>query len=242
MNFVIPMAGRGQRFKETGFKQPKMLIEVHGKTMLEWSVGSLPLSLCSNLIFIALREHNESYNLEKKMKSIFGSRFNTQLILLDRITGGQAQTVLAAKEIIDTRKPLLIFNIDTYFVSSTLEKSLLRNDTDGVLGAFRSTEARFSFASLDKNGYIEKTAEKIAISDYALTGLYHFSNTESFLKVAENRIEKNVTDKGEFYIAPMYNDLIKLGEKFIIDVADEHWILGTPEELHNFETSFSPSC
>ena len=45
MNFVIPMAGRGERFKKAGFSLPKMLIESHGKTLLEWSVDSLPLEL-----------------------------------------------------------------------------------------------------------------------------------------------------------------------------------------------------
>lgn len=45
MNFIIPMAGKGERFKNAGFELPKMLIEAHGKTLLEWSVDSLPLDL-----------------------------------------------------------------------------------------------------------------------------------------------------------------------------------------------------
>jgi len=240
VNFVIPMAGRGDRFIKAGFSIPKMLIEAHGKTMLEWAVDSLPLELCTNLIFIALKEHNDEYNLRGILDSKYGSRFNVRLVTIEQVTRGQAETVLCAEKFLDKAKALVIFNIDTYFVSDTIKNPLLRKDIDGVLGAFRSNESRFSFARLDKDGYVVQTAEKIPISDYALTGLYHFSDSQAFIDVAQNRIRRNKTDKGEFYIAPMYNDLVQLGRKFIIDIAKEHWILGTPEELDHFHISFKP--
>ena len=45
MNFLITMAGEGRRFREAGFTVPKMLIEAKGKTLLEWSIDSLPLKI-----------------------------------------------------------------------------------------------------------------------------------------------------------------------------------------------------
>ena len=41
MNIVITMAGLGERFLKAGYKQPKYEIEVHGKTLFEWSLLSL---------------------------------------------------------------------------------------------------------------------------------------------------------------------------------------------------------
>ena len=35
INIVLPIAGRGSRFTEEGFKLPKPLIQVHGKPMIE---------------------------------------------------------------------------------------------------------------------------------------------------------------------------------------------------------------
>jgi len=238
VNFVIPMAGRGDRFVKAGFNIPKMLIEAHGKTILEWSVDSLPIELCTNLIFIALKEHNDKYDLHRILDLKYGSKTNVRLITIEQVTRGQAETVLCAEKLLNKTKALVIFNIDTYFVSNTIKNSLLREDVNGVLGAFRSSESRFSFARMDESGYVRQTAEKIPISDYALTGLYHFSDSQAFIDVAKKRIRQNKTDKGEFYIAPMYNDLIQLGKKFIIDIANEHWILGTPEELEDFRSSF----
>ena len=51
----------------------------------------------------------------------------------------------------------------------------------------------------------------------------------------EYHIKKNILFKNEFYIAPLYNDLIKIGKKYIIDIANHFIPLGTPEEVARFE-------
>jgi len=235
MNFLITMAGEGRRFHEAGYGLPKMLIEAKGKTLLEWSIDSLPLHLCSRLIFVAQQKHEEEFGLSKKIISIYSRRVkNLQFRLIDKLTRGQSETAFLAKDIVDLSQPLLIFNIDTQFSSSSLKKNLLKTNIDGVLGAFYSKEPRFSFAALNDNGFVTKTAEKEVISSHALTGLYHFTYPRDFFDAAESAFAGNETTKGEFYIAPLYNYLIAKGRKLIVDVADEVNILGTPEELNLF--------
>ena len=41
MTVIITMAGAGSRFKKAGYKVPKYMIEVKGKTLFEWSMDSL---------------------------------------------------------------------------------------------------------------------------------------------------------------------------------------------------------
>lgn len=233
MNFVIPMAGRGERFRKAGFKLPKMLIQAHGKTLLQWSVDSLPLELCTNLIFIGLKEHKEEFMLEDVIRDIYKD-FNPVFVWLDDVTRGQAETVVKAKDFIDMNCDLVIFNIDTMFVSKTLGKKMQDEETGGILGAFHSNEPRFSYAKIGEDGYVLETAEKVVISEYALTGLYHFKKASDFFDIAEQRISQNNLTGGEFYIAPMYNDLIMKGLKLSVDMCSEHWILGTPDELQAF--------
>lgn len=229
------MAGEGRRFREVGYDLPKMLIEAKGKTLLEWSIDSLPLNLCSRLIFVAQQKHEDEFQLSKRIISIYGSQVKSlHFKFIDKLTRGQSETACLAKHLIDLSQPLLIFNIDTQFSSSSLEKNLLRKNTDGVLGAFYSEEPRFSFAALNNEGFVTKTAEKEVISSNALTGLYHFTFPEDFFEAAESAFSKNETTKGEFYIAPLYNHLINKGRKLIVDMADEVNILGTPEELELF--------
>ena len=235
MNFLITMAGEGRRFREAGYELPKMLIEAKGKTLLEWSIDSLPLNLCSRLIFVGQQKHEDEFQLSEKIKSIYSNRVSSlHFKFTDKITRGQSETACLAKHLIDLSQPLLVFNIDTQFSSSSLENNLLKKNIDGVLGAFYSQEPRFSFAALNEEGFVTKTAEKEVISSNALTGLYHFTYPEDFFEAAELAFSKNETIKGEFYIAPLYNYLIKKGRKLIIDVADEVNILGTPDELEIF--------
>jgi capsule biosynthesis phosphatase len=68
INIVIPMAGRGQRFVDAGYKEPKPLIKINGKYMFELAVESFNTLLNKKevqLIFIILKEHSESFDLKK---------------------------------------------------------------------------------------------------------------------------------------------------------------------------------
>ena len=58
INVVIPMAGRGQRFVESGYDKPKPMIDVVGVPMIKRVIDSLTskYSQC-NFIFISLKEH-----------------------------------------------------------------------------------------------------------------------------------------------------------------------------------------
>ena len=235
MNFVIPMAGRGQRFVDAGYDKPKMLIEAHGKTLLEWSVDSLPLDLSSKLVFILLEEHEREHQLIDFIRSKY-QQYNLDFVSLDDVTRGQAETVVMAKDRLDINQDLVIFNIDTYFKSSSLAVSLRNDHVDGVLGTFHdpSDSSRFSYAKTDANGIITQVEEKIHISDNALTGMYHFKRCEDFIDLATSIIDRGETTKGEYYIAPMYNHLIEQGHKFRLDVCENHAILGTPDEFNEF--------
>ncbi len=235
MNFVIPMAGRGQRFVDAGYELPKMLIEAKGKTLLEWSVDSLPLELATRLIFVSLKEHEEQFNLSHVILEKYNAH-NPTIVVLDEVTRGQAETVMMAKEHLNPEADLVVFNIDTYFSSSSLARNLENNTIDGVLGTFPdpTDSSRFSYAKTNEEGIIIEVQEKVHISDNALTGLYHFKRCADFVELAEDIIQKGETTKGEFYIAPMYNRLIEKGHRFILDECENHAILGTPDELNNF--------
>ncbi len=240
MNFAIPMAGYGQRFVDAAYTTPKPLLEAHGKTLLEWSVDSLPLEICSSLVFVGLEAHNSGGRLEGFLKDRYGNE-RTHCVWLPSTTRGQAETVLLGSRFYDAALPLVIFNIDTIFVSRTLVSSMRAPGVSGVLGAFRSDATRFSYARLDEEGRIAEVREKSVISPHALTGLYHFESTEVFSDLASDAIERGRTEKGEFYVAPLYNTLIESGAELRLDVAEAAWIVGTPEEYELFRVAPLPA-
>jgi dTDP-glucose pyrophosphorylase len=237
MIYVVPMAGSGKRFVDAGYRVPKMLLEAHDKTLLQWSVDSLPLDLAHRLVFVGLKEHEAKFGLRSRICALYEKQCDLAFVDLDAVTGGQAETVLAAENWIEPDLALVIFNIDTMFRSSTLRQQLGRQDVDGVLGSFRSVEARFSFAKLDSEGFVTRVVEKEPISDSALTGLYHFRRASDFLEAARSAVRNDRRVKGEFYVAPLYNEMLSRGARLVLDHVSEHHILGTPEEYAAFRAA-----
>jgi len=244
--FVIPMAGKSSRFLQAGYSVPKYMIEVKGKSLFEYSIESLPLEIADLVILILLKEHIEQYDAKKfvldklykiaKLKNLNLLK-SVEFVIIDKPTRGQAETVLKAKEFFNPTDNLSIYNIDTYFKSYSLKCELLDMEYDGIIGGFflDTKDNKWSFAKVGYNMIVKEVAEKVQISNIALTGFYNFTQAKYFVEVAEEYIRENRLTQGEFYIAPMYNDLIRKGLLFKINMVDEFIPLGTPEEVKKFE-------
>jgi len=235
---VIPMAGRGSRFAEVGFDMPKPLIPVHGEPMYSWAVRSIPDETIERLVFVCLEEHLEQFPLGEDIRRRY-RRFDTVVVPLSGVTEGQACTVAEAHDSIDPDAPLIVYNADTFAIgdlAATLRG--LPDDVAGVIGVFRAPGDHWSFARIDEGGRVIETAEKRRISDWATTGLYHFSRAADFLGEVQAMMADDDRTNGEFYIAPLYNRLIRRGADIRVDPAQEVWVLGTPEELAVFEARY----
>jgi NDP-sugar pyrophosphorylase family protein len=234
LNIVMPMAGRGSRFVDVGQRVPKPMIDVKGKPMYAWAMDGLPLSLARRVIFICLEEHLRGFGLEEDIRLRY-AHLNPVIVPISKVTEGQACTVLEAREHIDCQEPLIIYNADTY-CRTGLVRSLanLPKSVAGVLGVFEAPGDKWSFARTDADGRVLEVAEKRRISNLASTGLYYFRSGAQFVSEADAMIAANQRVNNEFYVAPVYNRMIARGDEVRVDVADEVWVLGTPEDLAHF--------
>lgn len=243
LNFVIPMAGEGRRFKDAGFEGPKYMIKVKNKTLFEWALESLPLGISNQIIFVCLKKHEKNHQVSAFIKKIMSTKYqklNYKIIFIPKITRGQVETVLACKKYINNTRSLVIYNIDTHFKSSRLKSKLLtiRNqNVDGILGVHSSNDPKFSFVKLNSDGFVKRTKEKQVISDMASTGLYVFTRGSDFVSAAKHMIGNNIKTNNEFFVSELYNILIKEGKKFTVDTVEEFVPLGTPDDLDNFPDS-----
>jgi len=238
---IIPMAGEGKRFKNEGIQKPKFMIEVKNKTLFEWSIDSLPINISKKIIFICLEEHEKKFRVSEFIKKIMDKNFPNskyELVFIKNITGGQVETILHAKHLVRPENSIIIYNIDTRFISTRLKSKILtmkNNDIDGLLGCYPSNDKNLSFVKLNEKGFVEHVVEKEKISNYASTGLYIFTKAEQFFKAGQEMIEKENKVKNEYYVSEIYNMLLKLNAKFEIDIAEEFNALGTPSDLKKFE-------
>jgi hypothetical protein len=101
---------------------------------------------------------------------------------------------------------------------------------------FPANETNWSYISLDEQGNGVEIAEKRVISPHATVGIYYFSSSKLFIDAAEEMIKKNIRVNNEFYVAPVYNEIIGQGGKvriWEISAAEMHGI-GTPDDLNQF--------
>ena len=240
MNVVIPAAGAGSRFAKAGFSFPKPLIEVHHKPMLQLVVESLNID--ATFTFIVQREHYDRYRLKHLLNLISP---DCNIVCVDELTEGAACTVLLAKEFINNDEPLLIANSDQYldWESNEFMWSMQGDGIDGGILCFEGSHPKWSFAKLDDDGFVCEVAEKKVISNNATAGIYFFTKGKDFVNAAEQMIKKDVRTNNEFYVCPVYNEMIKDGKKIKIfnleqEPGSKLWGLGTPEELSYFLNHF----
>jgi NDP-sugar pyrophosphorylase family protein len=238
MIVVVPMAGRGTRFADKGYDVPKPLIKVAGKPMIYWALKSLEGVSYNQIIFIALREHEDKYGIKRILSEILNNDF--ELLLIDEVTEGQLCTVLAARDYLMNQQELLIISSDSLIRSDIgIEINRKKEEIKGIISVINMPGNNWSFARTDSIDNVVEVAEKVRISDNASTGIYYFSDTSIFLQLADDIITKKEKTKGEYYIIPIYQKMIEKLQAVKISVAKEMWDLGTPEAKLVFEKHIS---
>jgi dTDP-glucose pyrophosphorylase len=231
-NILIPMAGNGSRFFNAGYKDPKPLIDVDGKPMIQRVVENIKIP--GNYIFIVQAEHYKKYGLESALTKLVPG---CKIIQVDGVTDGAARTALLAKQYIDNQIPLIIANSDQLldWDSSEFMSQLLEIGSDGNMALFLANEDKWSYAKIKNNKIIE-VAEKVVISNNASTGVYGWSKGSDYVRYAEQMIEKNIRVNNEFYICPVYNEAIQDNKRILPMFVDKMHGLGTPEDLKEYLT------
>jgi len=237
MKVLIPMAGEGSRFIKEGYTFPKPLIDVNGKPMIQTVVQNLDFDC--EYIFLVRKSHIESYTgLVDTLDRITNGK--SRYIVVDELTEGAACTALLAKEYIDNDEDLLIANSDQFIQYQPENFKSLKNmtDVDAVVFTFNAVHPKWSFVKTNSRGYITEVAEKRPISNIATCGIYWYRKGSDFVKYAEQMIEKNIRVNNEFYIAPVYNELIEDGKTLVPFYVHRMWGLGTPEDLKYYLDNF----
>lgn len=233
-NVVITMAGEGKRFRDAGYKIPKFMIDVEGKTLFEWSMESLRSLNKEFFYFITRKEYDASYFIKEKCDKLGISNF--KIIELEEKTLGQAQTAMYAINECNLDDEIFIYNIDTYANPNFIRREKLLGD--GGIPCFNADGEHWSFVKLNENNIAVEVTEKKRISEHASIGAYYFKKASDFIK-AYNLfyIEQKRLEKGERYVAPLYNELIKDNKEItIIQIpTNEVVVLGTPAEVEEFK-------
>ncbi|WP_462177884.1 glycosyltransferase family protein [Pseudoalteromonas gelatinilytica] len=242
---VIPMAGQSSRFTTAGYKKPKFMLEAHGMSMFEHSLKSFEC-FYENTPFLFITKNSKEVVDFVNEKALHLGILEFYVVELEFQTRGQAETVsLGIEKWLNIYKssdysdefPITIFNIDT-------ERPGYRHPeliNSSYLEVFKGTGDNWSFVkprSPESNDVI-LTAEKKPISDLCSTGLYYFSKYFLFKTAFENylKLPEECWEKGELYVAPLYNYLIKAGYEVKFNLIERQNVIffGTPKEYEDYK-------
>ncbi len=237
LNIVIPMAGAGSRFIKEGFEDPKPLIPIHGIPMIRWVIENLKPKTKHRFIFICQKSHIDQYNLFSKLR-VWAP--GCEVVALTELTDGAARTVLKARHLIENNSPLMIANSDQYIDASIddyLEQMVTRS-LNGLIMTMNAFDSKWSFVKIDDKNLVKNVVEKQVISNIATVGIYNFLKGCDFVHAADTMISKNLRVNNEFYVAPVYNQLIAEGARVgVYNIGSEGagmYGLGTPIDLRSF--------
>ena len=262
MKIVVPMAGLGSRFQAVShtninYKNPKPFILVKEKPMIQWALESLPFANLpyrpaktkfvvnpKDFIFICRKDHQDKFQVADKLKNIFSDSIT--VILIDKVTRGAAETVFKAKKYINSNEEIIVSDSDHYFNGNFLYKKILNKEKNvmGIIPVFRVSDqdAKWSYSLVEKKGKITAVGEKdkklAAMGAFANIGGYYFAHGRLLVEEIEEMIFKNEMHgsegQEEFYVAPIFDRLIKKNLKVIAAITPKVWGLGTPSDLEYF--------
>ena len=220
IQIIIPAAGRGSRFHNSEFQSPKPLINWNGKNMIEHVIDNFRYK--SKLILITRSEHKINHS-------------EIQKIEIDYTTDGPASTCYLSKDLIDLEDELIITNCDQIIKDWNQDLFLsFARKYDGVLGCFISNSPKNSYVKVNEENLVTEVREKIVISNIATNGLHYWKKAKYFFDSYQKMIQNDDRTNNEFYIAPTYNYLLKDSYKIGIYMFNQHYPIGTPEDLKKY--------
>ena len=242
--FLITMAGLSSRFFAAGYKLPKYQLMLGDQTVFELSVRSFERYFTSDKFAFVVRDIFSTPDFVRTECQRLGiQRF--EIVVLESETRGQAETAKLALDRLDSNESIYIFNIDTF--RHGFRKPEFVDSCDGYLEVFRGPGEQWSFVEPGPENRVVRTTEKIRISDLCSDGLYYFRSGETFKELFEEAVARDERSKGEFYVAPLYNNLIaRNGDaRYVIIDSKQIDFCGTPDEylalMSNMNNRSTPS-
>ena len=221
---IIPMAGKGSRFFDVGYRLPKPFIPVDGKPMIERAIECLPKT--DKTIIIKLDEHEIPV-------------VDADIISIPIVTNGQATTCYTVTKNFD-ETPVLISACDNgvYYDSHKVNF-----EDDIIVWAFDNhpTSKRYphmyAWLDVDENNYIKRVSVKKAFDGckYAIIGTMYFKRAKIFNEGYNYIVDHNIRTNGEFYVDDMLQPLINAGYRVKMFVVDYYLCWGTPNDYKTYE-------
>ena len=235
---LLPMAGAGARFQSVGYTLPKPLIPVSGTAMATQAMATWPNH--EKAIVITREEVLEGYEAFTPI----APEIDSQMMVIDELTEGQASTCSLAQDRIDPSQPMTIAPCDSgaLFDQNDFTRKIT-GEADVLIWAMRGHPRaalhpeQYGWIE-ESNGLVTGISTKVPLSDPTtdpiVIGTFSFKRASDFFAAADHMYERDGRINGEFYVDECMNDALEMGLKVAIFEVDHYLPWGTPDELDTY--------
>lgn len=226
---VIPMAGLGSRMRPHTWSRPKPLLYLAGKTVLDHALdqfSTLPNLDKSEYVFIV--SPNQGDQIQEHMQAVHPDK-RVHYVVQEQMRG-QSDAISLAREYI--HGPALIAFSDTLIETDLA--FLQKEPCDGVAWVKRMPDPRrFGVVETNTEGWATRLIEKPQdiTKNLVVVGFYYFRRGEDLIRAIEEQMQRNISLKGEYFLADAINLMLDGGAKFRTE-STEVWLdAGIPEAV-----------
>jgi NDP-sugar pyrophosphorylase family protein len=246
IQIVIPMSGIGKRFIKDGYTDPKPLIQVDGKPIIEHVVNLFPFS--SNFLFICNNFHLETTNMISILNKISPNCTIFPVSIDNR--RGPVDAVLQASCKIDDNKEVIVSYCDygTEWNYLKFLKEVRDMNCDGAIACYRGFHPHMlgkdNYAFLRETVVGSKLMAEIKekepftndrMNEYASNGTYYFRNGKILKKYFQKLMDLKIELNGEYYVSLVYNLMVQDELRIYIHEIDKMLQWGTPYDLQCYQ-------
>jgi len=235
MNIIIPLGGKGERFSKNGYKEPKPLIPIFDKCMIEYVIDNLFLDN-NDKVFIIYNNNLDNHGFSKYINSKYPS---IHLIQINDTKGAVETLFLGIQQIMNNynyNKKCLILDCDTFYTQNI--RNIFNNSNDNMVFYTKNYDETpiYSYIELNDESKITNIKEKEKISDNANTGAYAFIDIVVLQKFCKYVLDNNITFNNEPYTSCVIAEMIKSNLNFKGYELKEEYVfsLGTPKAVEKF--------
>lgn len=241
MQIVIPMSGKGQRFVDAGYKDPKPLIEVDGKPIIEHVVNLFPNE--KSFLFICNSDHLKNTNMREVLNRIAPEG---RIFEIPPHKKGPVYAVSQiADEIKDDQEVIVNYcDFGTYWDYNNFLKHTRERNADGAIPSYKGFHPHMlgttNYAFMrDQDQWMLEIKEKEPFTDnrmqeYASNGTYYFKTGKLVKKYFNELMDKDINLNGEYYVSLIYNLLVKDNLKVSIYEIQHMLQWGTPGDVEEY--------
>ena len=238
MIIIIPIGGLGQRFKENCDKTPKALIDIYGKPIISYLLNNLNTDNI-DYIFISYNKEYKNYRFEDLLINNY-PKINFKFLCLENNTRGTVEILNICINTLNEERniPVICLDSDNFYTCDIISQW----NGENCIFSFEDENENpiYSYIKTNENDEILDIKEKKKISNNVCTGAYGFSSINELKRYTSKIMEKNITQKSEFYTSDVIKEMISEGKIFKnINILNKYYFsFGTPEQIIQYEHPF----